>query len=276
LACETLEAVGSEAWLNVSLESVKEFLRMDCLDMEEAALVRALIKWGIFQLQKDGDDPTDSQELRSKILPGINLIRFASMSHIEFAQLCLEDLASLLSGDEKHLVMMFIITRDWKQMPAEIAPTKLAPRHKPQTVFQLQPMKQEKGSDAGRLKYCLFKLDMKATLVGLEVEGTPSFLKNLSIEVGQYLKPGSSGPLWKFSLDVSEKFFKVTPDVDLAANTWYNLSVFSSIPYTCYYSFPNRRSPITSDGLALYIDTPAFDVNLQKIIFKSNLKNLAS
>jgi hypothetical protein len=97
---ETPESVGSK--------TVQAFLRMNCLGIEEADLVRALLRWARFQLQKDGDNPNDCQKLRDKILPGLHLIRFSAVSHVQFARVCLDGLEEVLSGDEKHSIMMFI------------------------------------------------------------------------------------------------------------------------------------------------------------------------
>jgi hypothetical protein len=97
---ETPESVGSK--------TVQAFLRMNCLGIEEADLVRALLRWARFQLQKDGDNPNDCQKLRDKILPGLHLIRFSAVSHVQFTRVCLDGLEEVLSGDEKHSIMMFI------------------------------------------------------------------------------------------------------------------------------------------------------------------------
>jgi hypothetical protein len=263
-----MEAVGSKTWPSVSFESVQEFLRMDCLDIEEAALVRALIRWGKVQLQKDGDDPNDGQKLRLKILPGLHLIRFSAVSHLEFAQLCLDSLEEVLSGDEKHSIMMFIVTKDWKQMPAQIAPTKLTPREKPFIVFHLKPTSVQ--HTAGYRNYynlltLTFQVDKKATLAGLTVEGPSSYLADLRINL-QFRDAGIS--FGNFSLE-GKGFFKINPEVELTANAWYNLTFSGESSPTCSFSFPNcNAEPITSDGLALTIGTPTINVNLQKIMFK--------
>jgi hypothetical protein len=280
---EIPEAVGSKAWLSVSLKTVQEFLGMCYLDIEEAALVRALIRWGKFQLQEDGDDPNDGQKLRGKILPGIHLIRFAAVSHFEFVQLCLDGLEEVLSGDEKHSIMMFIVTNDWKHMLKQIAPTKLAPRQKPYTVFHLKTkspaLQKQSGSTITNFENyskvttstLSFQLDKNATFAGLAVEGPPSFLKNLSINL-----QGSQAGISKgiFSL-VGKEFFKINSEVELTGNTWYNLVFASTSPPTCTFSIPNYYRPFTSDGLSLKICTPTISVNLQKIMFRP-YKNLAT
>jgi hypothetical protein len=281
LSTETPDAVGSETWLSVSFQSVQKFLGMDFLDIEEADLVRALIRWGKFQLQKDGDDPNDGQKLRIKILPGLHLIRFSAVSHVEFVQLCLDGLEEVLSGDEKHSIMMFIVTKDWKQMPAQIAPTKLAPRQKPYIVFHLKPYP---FGNYNHILTMTFQVDKKATLAGVVVEGPPSFLENLSINLaaGHHRHVcGRTGRGWGDFFNASsltcalgsKDFFKITPEVELSANTRYSLTFSGASSPTCSFSFPNCQE--TTDGLTLTIFTPTISVNLQKIMFRP-FKNLAT
>ena len=288
MSTETPEAVCSETWLSVSFKTLEAFLRMNCLGIEEAELVGALIRWGKFQLQKDGDDPNDGQKLRIKIMPGLHLIRFSAVSHVEFVQLCLDGLEEVLSGDEKHSIMMFIVTKDWKQMPAQITPTKLAPRQKPFIVFHLKPTNSLPQHHYGYGHYnnlltLTLQVDKKATLAGLAVEGPPSFLENLSINLtGQHRHVGGGtgrgkGHLLNVSsltLSLQSKdFFKITPEVELAANTGYNLTFSGAGSPTCSFSFPNCQE--TTDGLTLTISTPTINVNLQKIMFRP-FKNLAA
>jgi hypothetical protein len=271
-----MEAVGSKTWLSVSFQSVQEFLHMECLAIEEADLVRALIRWGKFQLQKDGDDPKDGQKLRIKILPGLHLIRFSALSHVEFAQLCLDGLEEVLSGDEKHSIMMFIVTKDWKHMPAQIAPTKLAPREKPFIVFHLKPTSHSAGHltsfrNYNKLLTLTFQVDKKATLAGLTVEGPPSYLEGLKINL--QARGGAGISFGIFSLE-SKGFIKITPELNLAANAWYNLTFSSESSPTCSFTFPNDDG-FTSEGLSLLFNTPIIDVNLQKIMFRP-FKELAA
>jgi hypothetical protein len=251
---------------------VEAFLRIDCLDVGESALVRALIRWGKFQLQKDGDDPNDGQKLRIKILPGLHLIRFSAVSHIEFAQLCLEGLDEVLSRDEELSIMKFIATEDWKQMPPQITPAQLAPRRTPHLAFLLKPNPLSHSEYGPSCNQFTFQLDKTATLVGLAVKGSHSFLKNLSISLAaaktsdgrQLLLVQSRGD---FSREGNE-FFRVTPNVDLYPNTLYILTFSGASPSTCLFSYNNYLKPITSDWLTLTIGTAKNDVNLQQLVFK--------
>jgi BTB And C-terminal Kelch len=69
LKLETTEALDSSDWLNISADSCLEFLDMEGLNIKEADLVRALIRWGKFQLEQQDRDNVN-ENLRSKILPG--------------------------------------------------------------------------------------------------------------------------------------------------------------------------------------------------------------
>jgi hypothetical protein len=252
---------------------VEAFLRIDCLDVGEAALVSALIRWGKFQLQKDGDDPNDGQKLRDKILPGLHLIRFAAVSHIEFAQLCLDGLEEVLSLEERYSIMKFIATKDWKQLPAQITPAKLAQRQTPHVAFHMKPNPlSHNGNGKSSCNQFTFLLDKNAMLVGLTVKGPHSSLKNLGISLAASKTIGGRRPILgfsqgKFSREGNE-FFRVTPNIDLHANTSYTLTFSGASPSTCLFSYHNYRKPITSDWLTLTISTPTNNIKLQQLFFK--------
>jgi BTB And C-terminal Kelch len=131
LEVDTKEALASQDWLNISSESILEFLNMERLRIKEADLVRALIRWGKYQLLQESGG---GENLRSKILPGFRHIRFDSLSQQEVAQLFKEELGEVLTAAEKCSIFMSIITNDWKMMPTDIvSSSKLTPRHRPVT-----------------------------------------------------------------------------------------------------------------------------------------------
>jgi hypothetical protein len=66
----TADALDSDFWLGSSLKTVQEFLKLDNLNINEADLVRALVKWGKFQVRKDSEQ---AENLRDKILPALYL-----------------------------------------------------------------------------------------------------------------------------------------------------------------------------------------------------------
>jgi BTB And C-terminal Kelch len=100
-----LEALNSEQWTKMSFESVKEVLGMEFLNCDEAELVRAVVRWG------GGECP-------AKIVACLELIRFAGISATQFADLSRRELQSILTLEEKHSILMALVTGDWSSMPA--------------------------------------------------------------------------------------------------------------------------------------------------------------
>jgi hypothetical protein len=94
---------------------------LDCLNVEEADVVRALVRWAKFQVEKVGGDPEDCVMLREKILPTLKEIRFAGLSQTEFAKLSLDELKDVLSGDEKLQIMQSLLIGDFKLLPLSLA-----------------------------------------------------------------------------------------------------------------------------------------------------------
>jgi BTB And C-terminal Kelch len=173
LELETKEALASQDWLNISSESVLEFLNMDCLDIKEADLLRALIRWGKFQTQQSGDDAVEN--LRSKILPGLRQIRFDSFTQVEVAQLCEGELKEVLTAGEKYSILMSLITGDWKMMPAGVVSSlKLAPRHGSYTFCPLpydveQPQYSICDSKIRQRASVMFEVNREAVIVGVKI-----------------------------------------------------------------------------------------------------------
>jgi hypothetical protein len=117
----------SQGWLNMSSDGIVEFLDLNVLiNIEEADLVRVLMRWGKFQLLKQDQNAN----LRSLILPGLRKIRFDAMNPKDITKLFKEELGEVLTGDEKFSIFMAIISGDWKLMPTDVvSPIKLTPRH---------------------------------------------------------------------------------------------------------------------------------------------------
>jgi hypothetical protein len=109
-----VETLSSVCWLYVSLKTVKEFLKLDNLNIDEVDLVRALIRWGAYQMLKN---PKQSENLRDRILPALPLIRFVSMSHEDVAKVCMDELGAVLSAEEKLQIMHSTLLRDEKLLP---------------------------------------------------------------------------------------------------------------------------------------------------------------
>jgi hypothetical protein len=111
---------------------VLEFLKLDCLNVEEADVVRALVRWAKFQVQKDGGDPENSETLREKLVPALKEIRFAGLSQTEFAKLSLDELKDVLSADDKLQIMQSLLIAEFKLLPPSLAQNNVLPiRSKP-------------------------------------------------------------------------------------------------------------------------------------------------
>ena len=226
----TAAALDSDSWLGISLESVLEFLRMHNIDaVEEADLVRALIRWGKFQLKKDGA-PFDGEKLRSKILPGLNLIRFSALNSKQFANLCLEELGFVLSAEEKNSILMSIATEDTSLMPPSVVIKNNPARKRKASIVLKLPIEKSKflhknGPFSSKL---LFQLKKKATLAGLKLK-IPQNVKHFftfklkTLDVDETVWEGSSDK--DLSSQSGEDFYKISPACSLQARTGYILTI---------------------------------------------------
>jgi hypothetical protein len=274
---DTSEALNSSEWLKISSESVLEFLKLECLNVVEADLVKALINWGKFQLQQDKLSIRDHDNFRSKILFGLKQIRFESIGHKEFAQLCQKELGFALSGDEKCAIFMSIITGDW--MATDVAPFKLAPRHGPYTMCDL-PFDRDHAKDAKYLNYSgnktdllIFTVDKTTTFAGLSVNRHADYHKNIRFELRREWTKIADGTSSAMSKHRGADFCIATPMCTLAANTQYKVFFYLSSPRSCdhkAYSFSKEKS--TTDGLTLNITTPTLCVQLSALVFKTTQK----
>jgi len=275
---ETADAVASEQWLHISFECVREFLQMDCLCLRESDVVRALIRWGKYQVQMDEEDPTDGQKLRSKIFPALKLIKFASLTHKEFAHLCLEELGVVMNLEEKYSVMMAIGTGVWQQMPSELVSSDATPRKKPFTSLQLEF--QELPLERSYALVCIdgphpegptliFQLDKRADFVGLKLNTKSCSFEGFCFELSvadSGTTMGKGGVTGEKIIFEKEEFFQVTPKCNLLADIRYCLRVAaSSSSIICV--LPSEKISITSNGLTLRIHCQPLQVNLDKMLF---------
>jgi hypothetical protein len=286
LELETTDALNSSDWLNIGSESILEFLDMECLNIKEADLVRALVRWGKFQLEQQDRDTLD-EKLRSKILPGLRKIRFDSLTHLEVAELCKEEFGEVLTGDEKSSIFMANITGDWKLMPTDIvSSSKLAPRHEPYTICPLycDTIPAEIISKiSGSLSFN-FQVDKKADIIGVKVNLPASLQDTLtSIKLrtkwdGEWTDIGTGDPK-STSLHRGEMFYKINAKQSLAANTESEFTFsfatsqggFLSGEKACTkYILPKDKNPSCSDGLTLKVHNAErwFYVHIQGIVFK--------
>lgn len=227
----TVKAIFADAWLSISAEGLEEFLRMDCLAIAEHVLVKQLVRWGKFQVESDGDDPRDVEKLRSKILPGLKLIRFAEISLKDFSELCQQELRAVMSADEKSLILKSLTTGDGTLMPTSFDQSASRKRY---VTIQLRIHLFKAVAKIARPGFghtSSFQLHVKkrADFVGLCFnDTTPQFWKwrftfELKDEKGVSIAVGAMKEQFSFG---GSKYFEFSPYcITLAAYTKYTLAL---------------------------------------------------
>jgi hypothetical protein len=282
LEVNTKEALDSSDWLNISSDSILEFLKMEWLNISEADLVRSLMKWGKFQLQQVESDTTEN--LRSKILPGLRHIRFDSLTQHEIAQLCKEEFETVLTGDEKCAILMSIITGDWKSMPTDVVPaTKPAPRHGPFVFFSLpyeaDPARNHEkyGKNYVPISFT-FKINKKATIVGVKLNLNAYYhdsLTSITLTEGKTILGKGNPRLMSFYRGETFCAIKAVQSLCLTAGTEYTVtfefSLLNGAKARYYlYTLPGDKNPSLSGDLALHVDElhHTLHVHVQGIVFE--------
>jgi hypothetical protein len=245
----TSEALASKCWLDVCMKTVQEFLKVDNLNIDEVDLVRALIRWGENQVK---NDPKQAENLRDKILPALPLIRFVGMSQKDVAKVCMEELAAVLTAEEKLQIMQSSLLKDKELLPLNF--TKSGARNKriqvpaiintfvfPPAVPLRKlhvadfPFVECEGNGDYRIKPFSFRLEFKvvepAKLVGLNLgagisERTSKFFFTVfNSGTGNLLASGNSDLLLNHS---TGRCFKVSPEI----------KVPPSWPISIQFTFP--------------------------------------
>jgi len=276
---DTKEALDSRAWLNISSNSILEFLAMDCLiNIKETDLLKALIRWGNFQMQQNNDDA--DANLRSKILPGLRKIRFGSLTQEELVELFQEDLGKVLTGDEKSSILMSFISGNWELMPCGVvSSTKLTPRHEPYTFFSLPyAADQNKNETSCGNKFgdkCFqFRVDKNADIVGVKLNLTAPYHKLITFSLCKYFitAPIVTGSVNITSPHRGEVFCPFKTIQTLVANEWYRLDFqfngFDESSFHCGYVLPEVKDISVCDGLTLTVqDSSTLCVHILGIVF---------
>jgi BTB And C-terminal Kelch len=274
LELETKEALASQDWLTISSDSILEFLDMDCLSINEADLVRALIRWGNYQMHQNGDDP--EANLRSKVLPGLGKIRFGSLTQQELVQLCQEELGKVLSGDEKSSIFMSIISGNWELMPSGvISSTKLTPRHEPYTFCSL-PYAADPNNTKKYIcsdfqdKYICFRIDKKAVIFGvkLNLSAQVNDRMTFSLHDGDRETAIATGSVKRTSLHRGEVFCPFNISHILHPFTLYSVHFTCNghCEEHCRYALPKDKISSISDGVTMRIFTSSTFVPLQGLV----------
>jgi hypothetical protein len=247
-------------------DSVQEFLQLNYLQAQEEDLVNALIDWANHKM------PAGSPEkLRAELLPLLKFIRFFSMAHREFAQLCHGPLGKVvLTKKEKSSISASITTEDLSLMPAELAPEIIVKRQKSYAVcrFPFTLLKNRSG-DLSKMSFD-FQINRSATLVGVNVKGGPLHVTDLWFTVidknqVRYGRGKCGHSSFTFG---SERFCSVTNKSYLDANTTYTLKFSSTdsrqLQLPCY-SLPNKlgyHNYLTSDWLTVTVISKEVNVVL--------------
>lgn len=280
---DTVEALKSENWLNVSCECVQEFLRMDTLTgVKETDLLRALLRWGEFQVKQDGDNPEDGEKLRSKIEPGLQLIRFYQMDdNREFARLCCSRLELVLSLEEQHAVFMaiagfgytlsrstgFLCTGSRRQAPFAVCQF-------PKYVERESAVKNPRGGHETTMS---FSINRNAYFQGLEFRN-PYHTKiyELKDSCGKIIGEAWSGAINRHG---GTRFLEVNPSsVPLDAHKTYTLTF--KFPFGCAHAFRDEwlsafelnshENPIKSEWLEVkVVDSSKCVAKLDKMLFQA-------
>jgi hypothetical protein len=262
---ETKEALASQDWLNISSESILEFLNIECLNIKEADLVRALIRWGKFQLQQQDRDINLDENLRTKILPGLRKIRFDSLNHEEIVKLYQEELGEVLSAGEKCSILMSIISGNWGLMPNEVVSSiKLSSRHEPYTFCSLpyaadQNKNQLKCGNKFGEKKLYFKVDKNVDIVGVKLNLTAPYHKLITFSLIHHREDVeiATGSVNITSLHQGEVFCPFNTIQTLVATSWYKVNFqfngFDESSCHCGYVLPEGINPIVCGGFTLTI-----------------------
>jgi hypothetical protein len=233
---------------------------MDTTDtVQEIELIRALIRWGKFQVQKDGDE-YDGEKLRSKILPCLNLINIAALSHKEFASLCLEELGAVLSAEEKHSIMMAIIMEDLRLMPSNFNNYNNKAKNQKRHILIVLPLEGSKllCKKGPLINNFQFYLSKKANFVGFKLKVPENGINTFTFEITPL---NNRQIIWKGSLEKChfpnrcEEFYKVSPVCSLEARIYYYLKIScpSVEQIEMFATKRNKDYVVTSDGMALQV-----------------------
>jgi hypothetical protein len=265
----TTKDFRSEDWHKISPEGVEEYLKMECLDVEEADLARALVSWGRFQVHSEGGDPADTARLRSKILPGLKWIRFAVMDQDEFSQLCRQELGSVLSEEEKNCIVC-------KRTPWPA----VEKRSRPPTVFNLPCVEHfHQIAHEGLFRANLvFHLDKSATFIGLKVVTSTTAHGPFTFEIynaHNFTTIGRGGSEETKISYYGEDYYKISPNCTLTAGDKYNLTFTfpRNFPYTVHLNYPTITLPFntfTYNGLTLTIDSTFFHILVKSMLFEKS------
>jgi hypothetical protein len=262
------------------LKTVQEFLKLDNLNIKEVDLARALIKWGENQVKKE---PEQTVNLRTKILPALPLIRFVGMSRKDVAKVCMEELAAVLTAEEKLQIMQSSLLKDKELLPLNFTKSPARPKQIPEKNIctflrtpgprqvHLVDLSYKRSNKRGNYKkkpfsYRMeFRVDRRATLVGLNLgAGTAKkrefFFTVFTSKSGKALACGDSNTILDHA---NGQCFKVTPEIELRPCCYFSIQFAFPLIQKNHGVLKNHHAPlelISTNGLPIVTLTAGIDV----------------
>jgi hypothetical protein len=213
---DTEKALASEHWLNLSSESILDFLQSGSINVLEEQLVVSVLQWGKFQVEADGGDPEDGLTLRAKLLPALKWIRFAWVNRKNFADLCQRELGPVLSVGEK-LAIFKALAGNWDLIPAEFCRSYGGRSYRKSTSVKLHfdkcRSKLTACSQAQHSAQLTFKINKRATM------SEPSCMGSYWRSIHSELRDGDGNVVIK-----PDEYFKYSNYV-LEADAYYTLDM---------------------------------------------------
>jgi hypothetical protein len=259
----------------MSVFSVKEFLQLQYLQANEEELFKALVNWGMHKIPPGPlGGHTLCTNLRVRILPLLKFIRFVTMGHQEFSQLCQGILGNLLTTEEQNEISASIQAGDPTMMPAEFVLANTVERQRPYAVCRL-PFALIEANTGDLSNICFsFTINRSAFLVGIQVTEKPIPIDDMWYNL---IGPdetcyGSGRCRWKMSL-LGEQFCRFNKKQPLLQKATYNLKFnCSNSKYVNLklprYTLPDNERVFTSDWLTITVKSPETHVvKVKSLIF---------
>lgn len=276
----TDEAFASDSWLSVSLDSVHEVLRMECLNVSEPEVVSALLSWGRAQLEADGEGDSGEfgEKLRNKIESCLKLIRLPALSHAQFTELCIQELGQVFSSKEKYRIMECITLGKWDAMPAQIAPSVCTRRSKATVTISVPTtegnfLTHKTGNFSTQFD---FQVDKNANFVGLlslppvndQVFNANAF-RNFTVTITETDSENEITSEYFINKREPLMFERACA---LEADVKYTITFLVHYKYDnlCYipYNLNKAKNPVNSEWLKVTFDFKNFNFKIDEMIFE--------
>jgi len=101
---------NSDSFVNISHEVLEIVVSLEALATTEKHVFESCVRWARYQLLESGNKDPSDKEIREKLGSVLYEIRFPTMTAEEFAGLTAH--SKILTGDEKHDVYVYIVTKE--------------------------------------------------------------------------------------------------------------------------------------------------------------------